>query len=570
MKNTVILAAVVVVAAGSTGFWLGTRHVSKPPASTTLPVAGQSTAAANAFSDPQETNVSPVQAPPSSPALGASLPLITEVLGRDIEFSQYHGAFTLAHGADIATIEAYLATAFAWPDIHASIGVSRILLGRLVMLDAKRGLALALHQVQARPSHRRLLFDYFHEWAVADAAGALAGLAAITDNELRLSLSRALAADPVLHGQPVLARWLTEQPDAVRRAAVQAENRRESPAVVFSRLMSGSSVGNVRRQLASVLMRWARTDPQAAVAAVLNEAKPHQQQQWLPMLLSRWAVQDVNAAWQQALALDRGNGEMLEAVLNGLVRQDPPRALAMAEQHRNRLASHVVEGLLRNWSFTDARAAVDYWQSQGDQDPQMAASIAQGYVRQYPVEAFAWAEQFNLDGTTLSNMAMVFAEEYPHRAQRYLDDTPQGAIRGALLENLAAQQSRRDGRQAYQWLRQYAGEPNYQKAEQRVVLEWIRQDPADAASLVSTLDLERRGGVFLSSLVNNWYAREPQAIANWVLALPIGPGRDRALQQLIIRVSRQDSSWARRLSDEISDEQLLRQVRVRLDARKSG
>ena len=562
-------AIVAVVSAGGAGFWLGGPTSPVAPQVQLMPTGEPDTEPTPAVTPPQAPS-SPVR-PPSIKTRKAPGLSIERVLERRIEFLQYHGAFELAHDAGREAVETWLAIAFDWPDTHASIGVSRILLSRLIMLDPQRGMALVIAQVETSPAHRRLAFDYLHEWAVAAPADALAALSTVADDELRLALARALAADPVLVGKPVLARWLADQPQHVQQAASRAQNRRESPEAVFARLLAGgATAGNSRREIASVLMRWARQDPQAAVAAVLAEATVFQQQQWLPMILSRWAADDFDGAWQQAQSLDAGNGELLGAVLNGLARSDPPRALALAEQNRQRLSANLVQGLMMSWAHGDPRSAVEHWQSRGGADKMLASGIAQGYVRHYPAEAFAWAEQVGLDSNTLANMAMVFAEEYPQRAQRYLDDVPQGAARQALLENLAAQRSRRDGREGYQWLRQYSGEPNYQKAERRVMLEWIRQDPADAAATVSSLASEKGGGVYYSSLVNNWYARDPQAIVNWVLDLPGGRQRDQALRQLIFRVARQDGAWARSLTDEIADEQLSHQVKRRLERGKSG
>lgn len=494
---------------------------------------------------------------------------LTDIQALPTEFDRYLASYQLVQHADPHRIESLINEALNLADIHASLSFCRIFLSRYLSLDPQQAFQYYLNTIHPVTSHRRILFELFHEWIQLDLAEALNNLGLITPLQLQKRITLAIFADPVVANRKELVAFAQKLSLSMQQAAARAEYRQLSPDQAFEQVFAQNTNNPQHaRALRGAIYRWARTDPEAAFKRVSELTEARQQQEWLGRILRVWSEDDNNSAWKHALQADNGNGHLLSAVLTSMSKQQGEQAMELANQQNKRISQFLRNRVIATWAGSEPRAAIDYWQNQSSQfdtNNNTIHQLARIYADKQPRDAFYWSVDMEMPLPVMRTVAEKYVNKDPGDAMRFFNDLPSGTTRKAMLSGIANYKAQQSYPEAIAWLDRYASDDSDRRIRHEVTTRWIQQDPAAASEFVGAGGYETSKVSHVATLVHTWFRQDPVAVENWVEELPQDKIKNNALKILIFKLAPSDPDHARSLLTRISDPQLSDSIERQLE-----
>ncbi len=326
-------------------------------------------------------------------------------------------------------------------------------LERLARRDPAAALALTTQDTSSRERSRLALV---RGWAAVDGAAAAAWASALPDDAggavfrtaclswertrpgalqgANGSLRQRLEADPVLSRWIGAARHGAEAPPAAHEACVAAEvNPFATWEDVLAEMRRSADAKTPAAKLTPWPTRtgeWSPADPAAALTQVLATPETSERQRLIEAIRARWESYDAEAAavfaethglpprseafakaamshestFEEAIAAAAPAGEVrdwnaLSAAVSRQMREDPARAVAFLQEHRDRMAAAggdtwglITGSAVAEWSQSDVNAAMEWVATlpTGAMRDQAVGGALQALSRYDPQAALTW------------------------------------------------------------------------------------------------------------------------------------------------------------------------------------
>ncbi|HWN37105.1 MAG TPA: hypothetical protein VNP02_01320, partial [Gammaproteobacteria bacterium] len=432
------------------------------------------------------------------------------------------------------------------------------------------------------------LTPLFTTWARVDARGAVR---ALVELEPQAAQKLGVAMLEVLGNDDLgIARVLGAAPqiDADRfriEAAVAKAQRDPNDALQYLLELPAAKASTGFGRIATI---WVERDALGALAAAEGMTDPAQRNEFKNTVLTAWARVDPEAL--VAYVLELAPEQRSETMRSGNVLQafsliEPQRALQAAESVQGELGASIRRAALVSLARADPLAALSVAQGlpPGNEREQLLRSVATSYGRTDPYAALAWANSLSPPSPSIvASVLAGLARVDPDRAIDLLFETM--ATTGgrdaqtlvSLVSNgtLAAEHTAkiadrllatRGNRQQLQMLTQmWAQRQPYEAARWllargsdapraalgQAAMQLARTDPAAAAAYVNTVAPELRA-TWISSVATGYAQHDARAAATWVKQYRGEPGYDAAVAAVAGTAAQGDPVMAARLFDSI-------------------
>jgi hypothetical protein len=239
--------------------------------------------------------------------------------------------------------------------------------------------------------------------------------------------------------------------------------------------------------------------------------------------LSKTSV-DQAVALANTLKTPQARSDAMANIGSELAQKDPAKALAWAQSLPNpEDKSAAIEEVM--WSMSDSDPAAAAQQVKSLNDPELLQNIA-------------------------SNIAQSLAEKDPAKAVAWAEAIPAGAAKDEAVSGALAGWAKADPAAALA-----AFQSKYPKnldAAEGIFEQWASNAPEDAAAKVSQIPDAAVRERAVTGVVNGWLdnGNDPQAVEQWVDALPTGKDRDVASAAIVDSISADDpqTAWDRALT----------------------
>jgi hypothetical protein len=247
----------------------------------------------------------------------------------------------------------------------------------------------------------------------------------------------------------------------------------------------------------------------------------------LHFMLTRWAREDPEAALASLDQLgSRQRGDFASSVLSGIAAVNPDRATAWLADPANKLVDFPLMGHI------------------------LAGTIGREWLRRDPEAALAWAAQLpdSQRGGAYTGILVTLAGTNPNRAAETAARLEPGETRRNLLADIGESWARTDPQAALTWVQSLSPEDR-PAALRDSMASWAASDPAAAARHVAELPPDQVNAAVLKAVAEPWTVKAPQAAAAWVWEQPASAARNDAMGGVIWNWTRQNpteaSQWVR-------------------------
>jgi hypothetical protein len=310
------------------------------------------------------------------------------------------------------------------------------------------------------------IFLFYKAWATSDAEAALASAIALRTPHFRQQAIAGIlrGADPGTAG--LLARSINQLP---------------------ANLLSADEKQNF---LSSAVTRWSQADPITAAhfldaigATGLNFTGAFNS------TATAWALQDPAAALAWAQQHPDGFGNLaMQGAINGWWQKDPAASEAYVATMPDASGRQELVVSFAGVLFRADPARAREWASQL---PSVAArraannTIAQDWALDDPAAATQWAAQLPADerGSSTGGAARIWAREDPEAAGNFLNSLG-GTVRDEAVASFSAIMAYENSSLALTWATTIADPKMRTDTEERIALEWMKQDPAGARAWI--------------------------------------------------------------------------------------
>lgn len=445
------------------------------------------------------------------------------------QFDIYWQAYQEAASMSADALQAKLSELSFHPERHYRDGLSKVYFSRLASFNAAGAFELALQLYGKQRTAHPILASVAHEWMLQAPQALLARIDDITDkplqNRLLISILEDPATEALLDSQQILARL----PLQYRRAMELRVSQDDEPAQTFERFLTGDFTVNEREAgLMTALYQWSESDPNAAVDKVLTSLPQAQHRKFLSLILREWAFQSPMEALQRAVTLERGNGVLISAVLGSLAEQDGRAAMQQYLSYKDRLPSSSVQELLGSWAMHDVSGALAYVEQEGGWiNRKHMSTMMMWYAQQQPAEALLWAEEQQLPPSIMQNLAQQLVRVSLPQAEAMLEQSGSQQVRDSLIEHIAETKLEMGFEQASTWLQARIPVEQAQERKANLLNKFAYRNPAQAAEYVT--QFEKPDARLVSRIAGLWAERDLSAARGWVMSLPPGDVKDRAI-----------------------------------------
>ena len=394
-------------------------------------------------------------------------------------------------------------------------------------------------------------------WLELDPAAAYAWVGALPKQSERASLTREFfhslgLKDPAMaltflaqykaspnHGEDltysVFEAWSVHDPTAAVDAALRLQKKDRGSA------------------LSVALGRWAKRDPQGALARVAQLTDPEQHRDQLRNVLHEWAEEDPQAAANHALNLPPGKerNDALASVVAGAASADRDVAMRLIGQipagaARNNTLTRLVQEL----GYSEPKVAAEFVLAlpptqQRDSVHQVVSRLA----RQDRAAALDWAGRLTSAEARTSAMQSIVQEwssDDPKAAAQYCVSNAVGTPE--VLRRAVANWARDDAPEALAWAGALPDGPQREAALASGIAALGGSDPQQAASLATTMLSGEKQSQALGSIAGAWAVKDPVAAARWTGQLGDSSIRANAVSNVANVWARQDpaaaAAWA--------------------------
>ena len=370
-----------------------------------------------------------------------------------------------------------------------------------------------------------LMREFFHSMGLRDPATALTFLAQYNAGPNR--------GEDFTYN--VFQAWSVHDPSAAADAALSLQKKERGSA------------------LSVALGRWAKRDPQGALARVAQLTDPELRRDQLRNVLHKWAEEDPQAAVNHALNLPPGKerNDALASVVSGAASADHDVALRLVGQMPAGTARiETLTRVVRELGYYEPKVAAEFVLAlppgrQGDSVYQVASSLA----RQDHATAIEWAGRLTSASAREAAMRTIVQEwssDDPRAAAQYCVGNALGTPEpvGSVVANWA----RTDAREALAWAGALPAGPQRDTALAGGIAALGGSDPQEAATLATTMLSGQKQSQAFGSIAEAWAAKDPGAAAAWAGQLSDRTVRTNALSSVASAWVRQDpaaaAAWA--------------------------
>lgn len=263
--------------------------------------------------------------------------------------------------------------------------------------------ALAISDREAR---RYALFTLAHEWARKDPQAAIQAIESLRERSqremlLQMAVQGWSQTDPQKAAEWVLARPPSHARAQLLSSALSAVVAKDPSAALA--MLDRLSATERERIMPSVLMNWARREPQAAAAWLQKQDDVQKRQDALVMLANAYAERDPDEAMRWASSLPEETAQLVMGqVIERIARDDPERASIVVRQMKEGpQRASAVSRVAQVWAQWDPRAALSWVQMQSGSD--VTPDLYRGIFGQWAIydpEAAVSQSNFFLDSDT--------------------------------------------------------------------------------------------------------------------------------------------------------------------------
>lgn len=425
------------------------------------------------------------------------------------------------------------------------IGPDRSTRGRFLykMADRSPSEAIAfINQMEASVYQEEFVSWLAHYLSKDDAAYAVAYAEQFSNpnfvaNFRQIVTNNAARNDPRM----ILDRLVTEGEDSITRAEFYSATRALAATDLDSALQyyGTARTAEARQIFGSAIVTQMMREDMSAALAWARENDSGNSAMLERQVLQLMAGKDIDRAFRETMAVENPNtrNEILMGVVGAMARQDPASTVAYLSQIEDESARRMAQSsLVSTWSITDPEAAVG-WILQ--QDEQTAAQLFSN--------AIANVVQGDLD------VALRLLPRMPESQQQNM--------RMQLAGKLAEQRS---AAEAESFVRQFEGQPGYDRLQLAVInsltttdlpsaerlaeqmppgksrdaamMELGRRqvgtDPQKAMAWLGTIGNEQMRNSATANVLRIWYSQNPAPAIAWVNNMPAGQGRDEAISRM--------------------------------------
>ena len=497
MRYLIVTGILSVLVGAGAGYLLGTRGSEIPETSSPTSLDGRTHEAI-----PQ---AAPVQEP-ASPASIDGPPDLFDIAAMSSDFDQTAGLYQLLAPLNANEVDRLIdeaAGAFSGSDYRAA---TAIMIARLAEIDPD----LAILRLGSADRHveQHWTRAIFHSWARQDLDAALASAVLLKPG------GRRVAGRAILQAREDLL--LSERRDIAERLGTELLIAdRGNFAEAWNEALDEPSMQQRFQKLAVVAAQWGMADPMAAMAALESLPPDAMERGISTQIIHGWARQDPQAALAWVLDNDDSpqGPSMIAAVLQLLGQDDLNAALEVARGLEEEQRQNAMHSLIGSWVNADLQAATQWVLNES------AGAEREGYLATM-VHLLADQEAMLewLDGlppedavTLLPYSIGAIARADPLEAAAQIDRIDDPLARMSAVESLARSWARRDPQAAQ---------------------DWLGDQPRDAREAAT------------DDLVNGWAREDPEGALAFTLSLPGGDSRDQMLAGLIGHLSTEQAEVA--------------------------
>ncbi len=408
---------------------------------------------------------------------------------------------------------------------------------------------------------KRMIRQLFEDWGQRDLQGARTAASGLSEAEGRTEILTRLAdPDPSAQGFGKLAA-MPEGPDRTRAvdAAVAALVRDDPQAALRAvEALAGALRTEARQALAR---EWAGRDFDAAIAWIERTTDPVTRGMLLMDAVSHAAETNPRAAGEALLRLQEfktGAGiTALSSVIGAWARTDPAAAAKFLDRVPPFPGRRVAAGqeLATRWGALDPVEALVWAQQQAAEERmELVGYVLSGWIKSpkgNPAEVRAMVRHLPeaMRPRALEAVVVAWSEFEPPAAAAFaLAESPE------VLARVVSQWLKRDDTAAFGWVKALADAGARDRALYGIVQGYLQVHPAKALEAAEAIGDAKTRHKVLGELASS-VAKTSGIDAGVEIVRKIGDAeaRDRALERMIQRASRQDPGKAAALVDMVAD-----------------
>ncbi|QTN31781.1 hypothetical protein HZ994_05385 [Akkermansiaceae bacterium] len=375
------------------------------------------------------------------------------------------------------------------------------------------------------PRRYRLCIALINRWAAIDPGGAWDAATQFGDNNLKQQMISTVIGAIARTDLGKARQFLSGIENAqTRQSALYAfvnEAASEDPEEVFRLLASEPTKLNGYGYYQSLFLKWAKDDPDAAIAK-------------LDLIKGTWDRQ-----------------QALQGIATALMASDPKRALDMLDgmtpgaSRTNMLAS-----ITSTWMGQDSDAAIAWINGlpAADRSTALQNGIWQ-LTQQDPAKAAAFLSSFPPNNQTshqYSQLAGQWAQLDPEAARKWAESLPAGQAREQAMNQIISTIARTDPAKAAAILGGSVLTSQNSHQVGNLLGEWIKTDQTAALAWLDSLDL--RGSARMnvqSQIMHSWVSEDATAASQYALGIQDGKSRQQAISTLVSAWGNNDPVAAR-------------------------
>lgn len=481
---------------------------------------------------------------PAEPKVRAGARTLAAIMRTPSDFEQTAMLYQLLRDADAATIERLLAEADELRPARESHAAKSIIVARYAELDPDA----AVQAVMADGGDPVLVRSVFAAWGKMDHQAALESARHLPELTGRHAAMAVLTvADALSDGQRRSVARAFSVLSVFEQEQARAEARQDPAAAWSDALVTHGeqAQGDAGQVLWQIAHRWADTDPQAALAAVLALPSSARRRTWLGNLVGHWAENDLDAAttWALAQSWSAERTRMLASIARVIAGDSPREAVAFAGTLTGEARRSALGSVLNTWVEQDPRAALaalDELDELGDRAAKgrWRLQLTSRWARQDARAAAYWvvtqppsADRARMLHEPLRRLAATAPRDAIVLANRL-----RGRERREVLSTVVRAWAGWDVRAAANWVATSNSLDASQREQQlEVVLRsWARDDTFAA---VAWIEANASSPGVVATVAQHYANRDPREALDWVLSQP------RRVQRQAIRAVVQ--TWAR-------------------------
>lgn len=361
-------------------------------------------------------------------------------------------------------------------------------------------------------------------WAQADPAAALSWIQSLPAHGPRAEYVQIVLTEWAADAPVGALEWAKRLPegrdqDQGLRVILSAVAER-SPREALTLIDSLGFFPAKAEVLASILQRWAQTDPSAAARAVTGREKGLAPEV-VADLARRWAAKDTKTAlaWAETLG-HRIRSRAIEAVVSVWSEKDLSGAAAFAwSQAAGKSRDSMIDSVVGRWASVDAAAALA-WANQlpeGQNRDRALQQVLERSARADPKAAATYALSISAtdrrDGT-VSQVASEWYKADPDAAQTWMNSLPTATF-GAAARGIFSQALSQDPKQAADFVASLSDAVTRNSLLGELAGGLARTDIVSAVDWLEQMPKGQPQVKALMGMVDLWARADPQAAAEF-------------------------------------------------------